>query len=54
MRPSSENPPKYSIYHASFQRFLHSQQAVKKAGVSLSDIDDDLEDDMWGDLYGDG
>ena len=54
VRPSSENPPKYSIYHASFQRFLHSQQAVKKAGVSLSDIDDDLEDDMWGDLYGDG
>jgi hypothetical protein len=54
VRPSSENPPKYSIYHASFQRFLHSQEAVKKAGVSLSDIDDDLEDDMWGDLYGDG
>ena len=54
VRPSSENPPKYSIYHASFQRFLHSQEAVKKAGVSLSDIDDDLENDMWGDLYGDG
>jgi len=54
VRPSSENPPKYSIYHASFQRFLHSQEAVKKAGLSLSDIDDDLENDMWGDLYGDG
>jgi hypothetical protein len=54
VRPSSETPPKYSIYHASFQRFLHSQEAVKKAGVSLSDIDDDLENDMWGDLYGDG
>ena len=54
VRPSSDNPPKYSIYHASFQRFLHSQEAVKKAGVSLSDIDDDLENDMWGDLYGDG
>ena len=54
VRPSIEKPPKYSIYHASFQKFLHSQEAVKKAGVSLSDIDDDLEDDMWGDLYGDG
>ncbi len=54
VRRCSDNPPKYSIYHASFQRFLHSQEAVKKAGVSLSDIDDDLEDDMWGDLYGDG
>ena len=54
VRPSSENPPKYSIYHASFQRFLHSQEVVKKAGLSLSDIDEELENDMWGDLYGDG
>ncbi|MEG3847100.1 ATP-binding protein [Microcoleus sp. herbarium13] len=54
VRRSSENHPKYSIYHASFQRFLHSQEAVKKAGISLSDIDDDLEDDMWEGLYGDG
>ncbi|MEZ2239981.1 ATP-binding protein [Microcoleus sp.] len=53
LRRSSDTPPDYSIYHASFQRFLHRIDVVQKAGVSLRDIETAISDNLWGDLYGD-
>ncbi|MEG4025105.1 ATP-binding protein [Microcoleus sp. S13C4] len=54
LRRSSDTPPDYSIYHASFQRFLHRKDVVQKAGVSLRDIETAISDNLWEDLYGDG
>ena len=53
LRRSGDSPPDYSIYHASFQRFLHRKDVVQKAGVSLPDIETAISDNLWGDLYGD-
>ena len=53
LRRSSDTPPDYSIYHASFQRFLHRIDVVQKAGVSLRDIETAISDNLWEDLYGD-
>lgn len=53
LRRSGDSPPDYSIYHASFQRFLHRIEVVQKAGVSLRDIEAAISDNLWGDLYGD-
>ncbi|MGB8689694.1 MAG: ATP-binding protein [Microcoleus sp.] len=53
LRRSGDSPPDYSIYHASFQRFLHRIDVVQKAGVSLRDIETAISDNLWGDLYGD-
>jgi len=54
LRTNSDTPPDYSIYHASFQRFLYRKDVVQKAGVSLRDIETAISDNLWGDLYGDG
>ena len=53
LRRSSNSPPDYSIYHASFQRFLHRKDVVQKAGVSLRDIEMAISNNLWEDLYGD-
>ncbi|MEG4999052.1 ATP-binding protein [Microcoleus sp. B4-D4] len=53
LRRSGDSPPDYSIYHASFQRFLHRIDVVQKAGVSLRDIETAISDNLWQDLYGD-
>jgi hypothetical protein len=53
LRRSGDSPPDYSIYHASFQRFLHRKDVVQKAGVSLRDIETAISDNLWEDLYGD-
>jgi hypothetical protein len=53
LRRSSDTPPDYSIYHASFQRFLHRINVVQKAEVSLRDIETAISDNLWEDLYGD-
>lgn len=53
LRRSGDSPPDYSIYHASFQRFLHRIDVVQKAGVSLRDIETAISDNLWEDLYGD-
>jgi hypothetical protein len=50
---NSDTPPDYSIYHASFQRFLHRKDVVQEAGVSLQDIERAISDNLWEDLYGD-
>jgi hypothetical protein len=50
---NSDTPPDYSIYHASFQRFLHRKDVVEEAGVSLQDIETAISDNLWEDLYGD-
>jgi len=42
-----------SIYHASFQKFIHRKDVVEKAGVSLRDIETAISDNLWEDLYGD-
>jgi hypothetical protein len=54
LRRSGDSPPDYSIYHASFQRFLHRKDVVQKAGVSLRDIETAISDNLWEELYGDG
>ena len=53
LRRSGDSPPDYSIYHASFQRFLHRIDVVQKSGVSLRDIETAISDNLWEDLYGD-
>ncbi|MEG4319510.1 MULTISPECIES: ATP-binding protein [unclassified Microcoleus] len=53
LRRSGDRSPDYSIYHASFQRFLHRKDVVQKAGVSLRDIETAISDNLWEDLYGD-
>ena len=53
LRRNSDNPPDYSINHASFQRFLHRKDVVQEAGVSLRDIETAISDNLWEDLYGD-
>ncbi|OCQ95662.1 hypothetical protein BCD67_10060 [Oscillatoriales cyanobacterium USR001] len=53
LRRSGDISPDYSIYHASFQRFLYRIDVVQKAGVSLRDIETAISDNLWGDLYGD-
>ncbi|MBD0314771.1 MAG: hypothetical protein ICV86_18595 [Microcoleus sp. T3-bin5] len=53
LRRNSDTPPDYSIYHASFQRFLHRKDVVQKAGVSLRDIETAISNNLWEDLYGD-
>jgi len=53
LRRNSDTPPDYSIYHASFQRFLHRKDVVEEAGVSLRDIETAISDNLWEDLYGD-
>ncbi|MCC3421989.1 MAG: ATP-binding protein, partial [Microcoleus sp. PH2017_07_MST_O_A] len=53
LRRSGDVSPDYSIYHASFQRFLHRIDVVQKAGVSLRDIETAISDNLWEDLYGD-
>jgi hypothetical protein len=53
LRRSGDTPPDYSIYHASFQRFLHRKDVVQEAGVSLRDIETAISENLWEDLYGD-
>jgi len=53
LRRSGDSPPDYSIYHASFQRFLHRKDVVQMSGVSLRDIETAISDNLWEDLYGD-
>jgi hypothetical protein len=53
LRRSGDSPPDYSIYHASFQRFLHRKDVVEEAGVSLQDIETAISNNLWEDLYGD-
>jgi hypothetical protein len=43
---------RYSIYHASFQDFLHRQDVVQAAGVTLKGIGSLIADNMWEDLVG--
>ncbi len=53
LRRSGDSPPDYSIYHASFQRFLHRRDVVQQSGVSLRDIETAISDNLWENLYGD-
>jgi hypothetical protein len=53
LRRNNYTPPHYSIYHASFQRFLHRIDVVQKAGVSLRDIEMAISENFWEALYGD-
>lgn len=53
LRRSNDEPPEYSIYHASFQNFIHRKDIVQKAGVSLRDIEAAIASNLLRDLYGD-
>lgn len=43
----------YSIYHASFRDFLHCNERVKAAGISLKEINKQKSDFLWEKMYGD-
>ncbi|NEO48236.1 MAG: hypothetical protein F6K55_30605 [Moorea sp. SIO4A3] len=43
----------YSIYHASFQDFLHRKDIVQAAGVDIKDINGMIADRLWEGLFGD-
>ncbi|MFM2062446.1 MAG: hypothetical protein RLZZ507_2116 [Cyanobacteriota bacterium] len=43
----------YSIYHRSFSEFLHDQEIVKQAGVSLQVINKQKADYLWEAMFGD-
>ena len=49
---SSAGVTQYSVYHASFQDFLHRQDIVQAAGVTLKGIGSLIADNLWGDLLG--
>ena len=42
----------YSVYHASFQDFLHRRDVVQAAGVTLKNINALIADNLWEDLFG--
>lgn len=42
----------YSVYHASFQDFLHRQDIVQAAGVTIKGIGSLIADNIWDDLIG--
>lgn len=48
-----ENRTCYSIYHRSFSEFLHDQEIVKQAGVSLQAINKQKADYLWEAMFGD-
>lgn len=41
-----EGQTRYSIYHASFQDFLHRKEIVKKAGITIRDINTLIADNL--------
>lgn len=43
----------YSIYHASFRDFLHCDERVKAAGISLKEINKQKTDLLWKEIFGD-
>jgi hypothetical protein len=48
-----DNQTCYSIYHASFQDFLHRKDIVQAAGVDIPDINAMIADRLWEGLFGD-
>ena len=42
-----------SLYHASFRDFLHRQDIVQAAGVTIGDINLQIADNLWDELYRD-
>jgi hypothetical protein len=42
----------YSVYHASFQEFLHRRDIVQAAGLTLKNISALIADRLWEDLFG--
>jgi TIR domain len=44
---------RYSVYHTSFRDFLHRQDVVKIAGVSLKEINALIADNLYEQLFGD-
>ncbi|MEM7589958.1 MAG: hypothetical protein AAF383_00280 [Cyanobacteria bacterium P01_A01_bin.83] len=48
-----DNQTCYSIYHASFQDFLHRKDIVQAAGVDVKDINGMIADRLWEGLFGD-
>jgi hypothetical protein len=43
----------YNVYHASFRDFLHRQDIVQAAGVSLKAIKKQKTDTLWEAMFGD-
>jgi TIR domain/AAA ATPase domain len=49
---SEDGTTVYSVYHASFQDFLHRREIVQAAGVTLKNINALIADNLWEDLFG--
>jgi len=43
----------HCVYHASFRDFLHREDIVQAAGVTIQDINALIAGDLWGVLFGD-
>jgi hypothetical protein len=52
-KPLIEGETCYSLYHASFRDFLHRQDIVQAAGVSLKAIKKQKTDTLWEAMFGD-
>jgi hypothetical protein len=48
------DPPRYRFYHESFRDFLHRQDKVQAAGVSLPEISAEVAAAITGGIFGDG
>lgn len=42
---------RYSVYHASFQDFLHRKDIVQAAGVTIEDINGLIADNLWASIF---
>lgn len=45
-------PVKYSLYHASFQDFLHRKDVIASAGLVLREVNGAIADVLWNHEYG--
>lgn len=51
-KPILEREKCYSVYHSSFRDFLHRQDIVQAAGVSLQAIKKQKSDNLWKAMFG--
>ena len=53
-KQDSYQPPRYRFYHESFRDFLHRQDIVQAAGISLQKISAEVADIMMGEIFNNG
>ena len=53
-RDETSDGPRFSLYHASFQDFLHRKDTVASAGLVLGEVNEVIADLLWDLEFGDG